>query len=51
MAENKGYAGKIGHGGAQVVKAPYQNGDKQKHTAIRGTDLRTGDKSKSKGKK
>ena len=46
MAESKGYEGRIGTGGAQVVKAPFADKTKEKHTVIRGTDLRTGDKNK-----
>lgn len=51
--ENKGgkptYAGRIGNGGAQVVKAPFQRpNDKPKSTVIRGNDLRTGNGKKSK---
>ena len=50
--ENKGgkptYAGRIGNGGAQVVKAPFQRNDKSNSTVIRGNDLRTGNGKKSK---
>lgn len=39
----KGYIGKIGNGGAQVVEAPNaKQGKKGKTTVVRGGDLRTG---------
>ena len=40
---NNGYIGKIGHGGAQVIKAPV-NAEKKtgKGNVKKGTDLRTG---------
>lgn len=42
MAE-KGYIGKIGHSGAQVIKAPVNAEKKAGKSAIKkGTDLRTG---------
>jgi len=43
----KGYAGRIGHSGVQVVKAPHPGESKKgKSTVKTGTDLRTGDKSR-----
>lgn len=43
MADKSGYIGKIGNGGAQVVKAPAQNQPKRgTKRVIRGTDLRAG---------
>lgn len=44
------YAGKIGNGGAQVVKAPFENNRKPESRVIRGTDLRTGGSSGKKNK-
>lgn len=42
MSKN-GYTGKIAHGGAQVVKAPYAAGGKAKGgKVVRGDDLRSG---------
>ncbi len=40
---DKGYIGKIGHGGAQVIKAPVSADTKKGNSTVKkGTDLRTG---------
>lgn len=36
----KGYIGKIGNAGAQVVEAPYKSKKKAKSKVIKGNDLR-----------
>lgn len=44
MSENK-LAGKVGHGGAQEVKAPFRSSGKSTGgKVVRGDDLRTGKK-------
>lgn len=44
MKKESGYAGKISHSGAQVVKGPFASKGKGKSGGhvIRGTDLRAG---------
>ena len=45
MSKNSGYAGKVSHQGAQVVKAPYATGGAAKGgKVIKGEDLRNGKK-------
>lgn len=48
MDGKRGYEGRISHGGAQVVKAPFSSGGKAKGgNVLRGKDLRMGQGSKS----
>lgn len=44
MSKSNGYTGKVSHQGAQVVKAPYQDGGKTKGGNVikGGDDLRNG---------
>ena len=44
------YAGRVGNGGAQEVKAPFANDRKPQSKVIRGTDLRSGGNSGKKNK-
>ena len=37
-----GYAGRIGHGGSQLVKAPFPQKEREGDSKTTGKDLRTG---------